>query len=98
MYDTLSNHRLLTLSGHLELTQQPITGVGEMEETVLGVNYLLFESFLFMEETVLGVNYLLILFLFFFTINQTISHWLNHLLMIKQYSITCYLILILFSK
>ena len=41
MYDTLSNHRLLTLSGHLELTQQPITGVGEMEETVLGVNYLL---------------------------------------------------------
>ena len=66
MYDTLSNHRLLTLSGHLELTQQPITGVGEMEETVL------------------GVNYLLILFLFFFTINQTISHWLNHLLMIKQ--------------
>ena len=66
MYDTLSNHRLLTLSGHLELTQQPITGVGEMEETVL------------------GVNYLLILFLFFFTINQTIRHWLNHLLMIKQ--------------
>ena len=66
MYDTLSNHRLLTLSGHWELTQQPITGVGEMEETVL------------------GVNYLLILFLFFFTINQTISHWLNHLLMIKQ--------------
>ena len=66
MYDTLSNHRLLTLSGHLELTQQPITGVGEMEETVL------------------GVNYLLILFLFFFTINQTISHWLNHLLIIKQ--------------
>ena len=66
MYDTLSNHRLLTLSGHLELTQQPITGVGEMEETVL------------------GVNYFLILFLFFFTINQTISHWLNHLLMIKQ--------------
>ena len=65
MYDTLSNHRLLTLSGHLELTQQPITGVGEMEETVL------------------GVNYLLILFLFF-NINQTISHWLNHLLMIKQ--------------
>ena len=47
MYDTLSNHRLLTLSGHLELTQQPITGVGEMEETVLGVNYLLFESSLF---------------------------------------------------
>ena len=66
MYDTLSNHRLLTLSGHLELTQQPITGVGEMEETVL------------------GVSYLLILFLFFFTINQTIRHWLNHLLMIKQ--------------
>ena len=66
MYDTLSNHRLLTLSGHLELTQQPITGVGEMEEIVL------------------GVNYLLILFLFFFTINQTIRHWLNHLLMIKQ--------------
>lgn len=66
MYDTLSNHRLLTLSGHLEHTQQPITGVGEMEETVL------------------GVNYLLILFLFFFTINQTIRHWLNHLLMIKQ--------------
>ena len=57
---------MLTLSGHLELTQQPITGVGEMEETVL------------------GVNYLLILFLFFFTINQTISDWINHLLLIKQ--------------
>ena len=49
MYDTLSNHRLLTLSGHLELTQQPITGVGEMEETVLGVNYLLILFLFFLD-------------------------------------------------